>query len=376
MTPSESSTVTVVNLEHYHLDFAIAAVETIFSNWSGDCLKPETRVTIKPNLLMRRTPEQATTTHPVIIQAVIHALRARGITQITIADSPGGPYTTSALHGIYQTCGLEALGAELLNYDTGYGHRTAPSGSLLSEYALINPILNADVVISIGKVKTHSMTTLSGGVKNLFGCIPGLQKPQLHYRFPDSRAFCRMLVELAQTVQPQLTILDGVVAMEGDGPSGGTPRKAGWLIGSASPFVADLALCELMGLEPTQVETVAYSIEAGLIPASPQQLTHLGNGWNPITDFQMPQSKSLDFSDHIPCFLRPLAKFLRGLWVNRPVIRTNDCIGCGKCAESCPPSTIQVKDGKAVIDYSACISCFCCHEMCPVKAIDIRRVKK
>ena len=131
MTPSESSTVTVVNLEHYHLDFAIAAVETIFSNWSGDCLNPDTRVTIKPNLLMRRTPEQATTTHPIIIQAVIHALRARGITQITIADSPGGPYTASALHGIYQTCGLEALGTELLNYDTGYGHRPAPSGSLL-----------------------------------------------------------------------------------------------------------------------------------------------------------------------------------------------------------------------------------------------------
>lgn len=366
--------VTAVELDGYDRGKTEAAVERIFAAWPGaEKLSRETKVTIKPNLLMARSPEQATTTHPAVVAAVAAALRRRGVEDITVADSPGGPYTAAALGRIYRTCGMEGIEGVTLNLDTTWGSRKAKEGSLAEEFHLIRPILEADVVISVGKLKTHGMTTLSGGVKNLFGCVPGLQKPELHYRYPTLDAFCQMLVDLAETVAPDLTIVDAVTAMEGNGPSGGSPRQVGLLAGSTSPFVLDLMLADLIGLRVEDVATLRHSLRRGLIPKTASELQIDGDEYKQISDFQMPDSKALDFSDHMPLPVRPLIRWLRRRVTPRPVIRTARCVGCGKCAESCPAHTIAVREGKAVIDYSRCISCFCCHEMCPVRAIEMGR---
>ena len=366
--------VTAVELDGYDRGKTEAAVERIFAAWPGaEKLSRETKVTIKPNLLMARSPEQATTTHPAVVAAVVAALRRRGVEDITVADSPGGPYTAAALGRIYRACGMEGIEGVRLNLDTAWGSRKAKEGSLAEEFHLIRPILEADVVISVGKLKTHGMTTLSGGVKNLFGCVPGLQKPELHYRYPTLDAFCQMLVDLAETVSPDLTIVDAVTAMEGNGPSGGSPRQVGLLAGSTSPFVLDLMLADLIGLRVEDVATLRHSLRRGLIPKTASELQIDGDEYKQISDFQMPDSKALDFSDHMPLPVRPLIRWLRRRVTPRPVIRTARCVGCGKCAESCPAHTIAVREGKAVIDYSRCISCFCCHEMCPVRAIEMGR---
>ncbi len=366
--------VTAVELDGYDRGKTEAAVERIFAAWPGaEKLSRETKVTIKPNLLMARSPEQATTTHPAVVSAVAAALRRRGVEDITVADSPGGPYTAAALGRIYRACGMEGIEGVTLNLDTTWGSRKAKEGSLAEEFHLIRPILEADVVISVGKLKTHGMTTLSGGVKNLFGCVPGLQKPELHYRYPTLDAFCQMLVDLAETVSPDLTIVDAVTAMEGNGPSGGSPRQVGLLAGSTSPFVLDLMLADLIGLRVEDVATLRHSLRRGLIPKTASELQIDGDEYKQISDFQMPDSKALDFSDHMPLPVRPLIRWLRRRVTPRPVIRTARCVGCGKCAESCPAHTIAVREGKAVIDYSRCISCFCCHEMCPVRAIEMGR---
>ena len=370
--------VVVIKAEQYNQEEITKAVEQLLHHLGAARLvRPGMRVTVKPNLLMKRQPEEATTTHPIVMQAVIHCLQQLGAGEITIADSPGGPYSKALLQGIYQASGMEQAAKEtgaLLNYDLTYETVAAPQGKKCTSFHIISPVAKADLVVSVGKVKTHCMTTLSGGVKNLFGCIPGLQKPELHYRFPQKEEFGEMLVDLAQTVAPALTIMDGVVAMEGDGPSAGSPVKTGFLCGSTSPFALDAFLCRLLGMDSTKVPTVAAAQARGLAPGE-REVINLG-GVPERIPLKQPSSHSVDFISHVPGPLQGTAAWLRDHALTpRPAVEKRRCIGCGRCAQSCPAKIIKITGGKAVVPKEGCIRCYCCHEMCPVKAIHVRRVK-
>lgn len=340
----------------------------------AQAVRPGMRIVLKPNLVMKRAPEQATTTHPMLVRCVAQELHALGAGEILLAESPGGPYTRSALEGIYRACKMEeaAQVADIrLNYDLESIECPSCRGNRCQSFRLLRPVAEADLVFNLPKLKTHCMTTLSGGVKNLFGCIPGLQKPELHYRFPEETAFCEMLVELAETVSPAFTIIDAVESMEGDGPSGGQPRLTGFLAGSRSPFALDAALLPLLGLP--EVKMVSVARQWGLAPAEEEMLL-LGDRIEPVGGFKAPRSKSMDFLDRFPAVLRPAVRRVAVALANpRPAIDRRRCIGCGKCAESCPAQIISLQGGKAHIGRQACIHCYCCQEMCPVKAVIIRQ---
>lgn len=178
-------------------------------------LRPDLKVVIKPNLVMPKSPEFPVTTHPLVIKAVVRYLREHGVTNITLAESSGGLYNAEHMKTLYRVCGMNSLEPDLmLNMD--FHAQTVPTRKNFKNqsFHLITPIVEADYIINICKLKTHSMTGYSGGIKNLFGTIPGLEKPQMHYRWPDIEDFSNMLLELAQTVSPQLTIIDAVDAME------------------------------------------------------------------------------------------------------------------------------------------------------------------
>lgn len=371
--------IAMVKASSYEEALIAQAVERLFSELSiSSALFEGKKVLIKPNLLMRRRPEEATTTHPQVVLSVIEWIKRAGAAEIVLADSPGGLYTPSQLRSIYSACGMEDVAKKsgcVLNLETGSGTVASKNAKLCQEFNLIDPVRKADVIVSVGKLKTHCMTGLSGGVKNLFGCIPGLQKPQLHYRYQNKREFCSMLVDLAQTVAPVLTIMDAVESMEGNGPSGGSVRKTGFLIASQNPFCLDRFLCDLIAMTTQQVPTVAESIQRGLWPEKSEDLLILNPDALPtlLRDYRHPQSKTIDFSGNVPSFLQPAVRWTaRHLLSPKPIIDTQKCIGCGKCAESCPPHTIQIQNRKAQIQYKNCIRCYCCHEMCPVKAIHIK----
>lgn len=368
--------VSIIKTKTYSESDIKAAVDRHFELLDIDkLLKPDMHVVIKPNLVMKRSPEQATTTHPSIVRAVVEHLESLGIYDITIAESPGGLYTKPLLKGIYDSCGMtDAVAGTCakLNYDTSFSDVECSEGKEVRSFPIITPIKNADFIISLPKLKTHCMTTLSGAVKNLFGTIPGLTKPEFHYRFPQKERFCRMLVDLALTVKPNLTIVDAVDSMEGDGPSAGQKKYTGLTFASVNPFVLDVAMSKTISLEPTSVFTVSDSIERGLV----SDYTVCGDFDSEplISDFLMPRSKTVDFKDNIPAFIQKPALFIMNrLFTPLPKIRTKNCIGCGKCAQSCPAKTISIVNRKAHINYKNCIHCFCCHEMCPVSAIDVRR---
>ena len=335
-------------------------------------------VVIKPNLVIKRKPEEATTTHPEVVAAVIRAVKRRGAGSVTIAESSGGLYNKAAMSAIYQTCGITDVckreGAELNTTDFSSVMLSHPEGVQCRQFGIITPIVNADVFINIGKLKTHCMTGLSGAVKNLFGTIPGLAKPEMHCQYPEKSDFQQMLVDLCTLVRPQLSFLDAIECMEGDGPSGGSPRFMGAVIGGRNPFAMDIVACSLINMNPDKVFMLKHGMARGFCPSSIDEVELIGTIEGLVVkDFQHPRSKETDFLDYLPSFLRPLGRKIEKKLSPRPVIRKKNCVGCGKCAESCPQHTITIANKKANIDYSKCIKCYCCHEMCPVKAIDVKR---
>lgn len=355
------------------------AVEQILSGCGLDeMVGPGKRVLLKVNLLMKADPEEAVTTHPAVVAAVIAALKRRGVTDILIADSPSGASSLPRLNGIYDACGMTALAEDgvSLNQDLS----TVPIGrdtGMLSGIDILSVVAGADVVLNIGKLKTHAMTGLTAAVKNCFGSVIGLRKSQLHYRFADKRDFCTMLCELCQVVAPSISLMDAVVGMEGDGPSGGAPRRFGFVAGSRDPFLLDRALCAALGLAVTDARTVDASVRLGLAPADIGEVPIAGDRVfldAPLCDLKLPASRDSRDFEEVPRGVGRLVQwFMRGA-APSPVIRKKDCIGCGRCAEICPKQIITIQNGKAVIRTASCIRCFCCHEVCPARAIDIRRV--
>lgn len=374
------SCVSIQSTPNYDLQTVLGCLREHFAALSLQRhFAPGKKVLIKPNLIMKRDPSGATTTHPALVKGVILLLQEYGVQDILVADSPGGLYTAAALKSIYKTTGMEEAVFSTVascNYDTGY-EKISCEGTLVHEFQIIRPVLEADIIINLAKLKTHCMTVLSGGVKNLFGCVPGLLKPEFHMRFPEKEAFSHMLLDLASAVAPQITFIDAVEAMEGDGPTGGSKKFCGLTLCSEDVFALDLVCSEVLGFSSAQIPTVYLAAKRGLGPENLSQVRLVGDGslLKQAGKFRFPSTKQTDFSSRFPTFLRPAAQWGAKKIRPKPVIHTKKCVGCGKCAESCPAHTIELRAGKAVILPQNCIYCFCCHEMCPYKAVEIRRLR-
>ncbi len=375
------SLVSIRKTEDYSRDKVDSAIARHFEalNVESD-LRPRMKVVIKPNLIRAMRPEHTGTTHPSLVLAVAKWLRERGIEDITVADSPGGPHIAANLKTVYSVSGLKAIeGTAKLNFDLGWREIKCPAGYRNLSFNIINPIADADYIINIAKLKTHCMTTLSAGIKNMFGAVPGLQKPELHYKFPNQRDFSNMILEVAGTVMPNVTVIDAVEGMEGNGPTSGRTRHVGLTLASRDIYAQDYIAAKLIGLEPEKVDMLSLAIEKGLL--KPENIMIEGEVFSPLeTPFKLPDSKKPDFIDFLPKLLRrPASKVVDALLKPMPVLESNKCVGCAKCAESCPPKLIAIREGKAVMPVKGCISCFCCQEMCPARAIRVEcrlKVKK
>lgn len=332
------------------------------------------KVVIKPNLVSKKRPDSAVTTNPDFLHAVICAVEEAG-GNVVIAESPGGPYNRGMLKLIYDSCGVtEAVkGTDaVLNYDTEFTEVEHIEGHTVKKIPIINPILDADVIISLPKLKTHAMTSYTGAVKNLFGVIPGTYKAEMHFRLDDRAAFCSMLVDLCECVKPTLSIMDAIVGMEGDGPTSGKDRFIGLVMASANPYALDLAACDIIDYGTDDVDTLKIAYERGLAPFEASELDVVGESLDfvRIYDFIKPESHfNLLRLLNLPSALN--ARMVN-LLSSRPEIEYDKCISCGECARCCPPKAIRM-DKKPIIDKGKCIRCFCCQELCPKSAVIIKR---
>ncbi|MGL5313607.1 MAG: DUF362 domain-containing protein [Peptostreptococcaceae bacterium] len=370
--------VSIRKCDDYSYENIKQSIEKLIEDLGGldNYIKPNSKVLVKPNLLMKKTPEEATTTHPMVVRVVCEKLLEINC-EIVIADSPGGPYTQASLKSIYKASGIESVANELgvtLNYDISEVKVENKDAHALRYMDIIKPIVEADHIVNLCKLKTHQMATFTGGTKNLYGCIAGLKKAEIHYRFPTEELFCEeVLLDICSYVNPVLTIMDGVVGMEGEGPSAGVPRKLGVLLASPSPYAIDYVACKLINLEAKRVPTLIGAFKRNFIKEDGSDIFIEGDDINPliIKDFDIPNT-SKDFrllSSSLPKFIHePLTKMI----TPKPVIRHKDCVKCGKCIEACPAKVMKLKD-KVDINLNNCIRCYCCHELCPKKAIDIKR---
>jgi uncharacterized protein (DUF362 family)/NAD-dependent dihydropyrimidine dehydrogenase PreA subunit len=332
------------------------------------------KVLLKPNLLMGAEPGKVITTHPSIVKAVGLLVQEAG-GKVMIADSPGAgaPYTEASLRKAYRLSGFdvvaEELGAELC-LGTESAEVSFPEGKIMKRFTLIKPVLDADVIISLPKLKTHLLTGMTAAVKNNFGTIPGFEKATFHSRMPDRHDFGEMLVDLERAVRPDLSILDAVIGMEGDGPHNGHPRTFGAIMASPDPHALDLAAARLMGFEPLKIPTISAAHRRGLLPQHMEQHV-IGDGTTGLMvhDLEMPATFIKERESRAVRAVMSLTK----PYALRPVVEQDKCTGCGACARSCPHQCIHVHNGKARISHKECIRCYCCHEMCPSDAIRLKR---
>jgi len=334
----------------------------------GEFVKSGERVLVKTNLISGRPPEEAVTTHPSLVEAVVNLVkRAGGLP--AIGDSPGERATFTGLSRAYRTAGLEQVssktGAPLVRFEDEVMEIENREGHFYKKFTVTKLLRDFDKIISVPKLKTHPLTYITAAVKNNLGFIPGLRKTELHLKLPDRESFSEMLLDLLGAVKIDLVILDGVVAMEGNGPYSGLPRKVGAILASKNPVALDFVASRVVGYEsPLEIPTKRIAVERVIF--LPGKIEILGEKMEDlqVRDFRrIPQ----DFSQKVPKFL---LKWLKSLLSVRPRIVYESCDQCYTCLENCPVKCMESRrDGRISIDYPNCIRCLCCQEFCPRGAI-------
>ena len=342
-------------------------------------VKPGERILLKVNLLRPAPPESAVCTHPAVAAAVAALVREAGGTPV-IADSPGGALQKeSVLRHLYEKTGMARAAAQSgaeLSFDTSARLVSLPRGRALRQAEVIAPAAEADGVFDLCKMKTHVLMGMTGAVKNSFGIIPGLSKVGFHGSHPDRQDFADVVLDLTEFLAPRLSIMDGVLAMEGEGPgASGTPRRVGLLLASESPLALDAAAAELMGLPRASNPLLLAAQRRGLTPNRAEDVELVGGSWESlrIPDYRFPANVRRDLMEFLGPLAGPAKGLCKALLSQTPRIAPERCVGCGICRKACPGRAITLEGGRARIHPGSCIRCYCCHELCPQKAVALKR---
>lgn len=369
----EKSKVAIVKCDSYDYPLVEEAVRTGISLVGGieKFVRAGEKIVMKPNVLWGSEPERCIVTHFTVFRAVAKILQEQNV-KLRYGDSPGGPLAAStAMKKPGFQAVAEEFGIEFVDFDHGQ-NVSFPDGVSAKVLTIANGILSSDGVISLPKLKAHGLTRITGAVKNQFGCVPGMRKGEYHAQYPDVYDFSKLLVDITSFIRPRLYVMDAIIAMEGNGPQSGDPKKLGCILVSSDPVALDTVACKIVDLDPDFVPPLLFGNEFGLGVNNLDNIEIVGEKIGSVQD------KSFVVVRKPPAPLpkkRFLAELRRRL-VPRPVIDIKKCIVCKRCIQVCPvdPKAVFEKSGKKTpqYDYNQCIRCFCCHEMCPAKAIQIK----
>ena len=339
---------------------------------AGSFCKAEEKILLKVNLLAGDVPEKCVTTHPAVFHAVAECFLAAGAC-LSYGDSPGFGVSGAAAKKAGITDVAEALKLEAADFKDGRDV-FFEEGNQNKKFFIANGVLDCEGLISLPKMKTHGLERFTGAVKNQFGCVVGMRKGEFHVKLPDATDFAKMLVDLNSYVKPRLYIMDGIVAMEGNGPRGGTPRPMNVLLFSTDPIALDATASRMINLNPLFVPTTLVGSETGAGNYKEEDIELVGD---PLKDF-ICMDFNVERSAVKSVKKGRMVQFLNNRLVAKPYILEEKCNQCGTCVQSCPVEGKAVnwlegdKTKPPVYDYSKCIKCYCCQEMCPESAIVLK----
>lgn len=361
--------VALEKVQSYDAETVKTGLAALLANLGGmeAFVKPGERVMIKPNMLSAKPPEAAVTTHPAVLRGVIELVQSAGGVAL-VGDSPGFGSLRSVARRSGMLAVVEETGAELVEFAET---RAVSSAGQFKRFEVAAAYLYADKVINLPKLKTHEMMTLTCGVKNLFGILVGAAKPAWHLQAGfDRELFARVLLEIYQLRPPDLTIVDAITAMEGDGPGSGDPRHVGLLLAGVNPLAVDMIAAEIAGIPKKLLFVERQAEKLGLHGSDRSSIEVVGIDLHSlrVLPFKLPPLSDLEFG--LPRFLK---NRLRNLLTTRPVQVKSRCVLCGVCVKACPPGVIAIAGKNLEFDYRRCIRCFCCRELCPEAALAVRK---
>jgi len=361
------SSVSIIRCQNYDEDEVLKGLQKAIGllGGIGQFVQKGNRVLLKPNLLYGKAPEKAVTTHPSIVKGMIKIVREGGGIPF-IGDSPsvGGLMSTAEKAGIKRVA--DEMNCPLVEFDRPVLSAKG-AGTHFKQLEIDQAILEVDVIINLPKWKTHGLTLLTLGVKNLFGCVPGTKKALWHLKAgQDRKVFAQMLVDLYQVIRPSLTILDGIIGMEGNGPNSGHPISLGLILASTDPLSLDQIVCDLLGIPRDSLPTNRVAFEEGLAMDGVEVVGER------VEEVKIPRFRLPTLSEpawNLPGFLR---KALKNALTSKPIFDEELCENCDQCIGACPPNALEREERGLVFDYGKCIRCFCCQEVCPTGAITIK----
>ncbi len=372
----DKSLVSVEAVPDYDSERVLAGMRRLLAPFGGMSVFVQAgqKVLLKPNILGGYPPEQAVTTHPAVVAAAVLLVQEAGGRPM-VGDSPGTGGLQSALKrsGIGRV--LEESGAELADFETAAVYECS-ANRVAKRIELANALRDADVLITLPKLKTHVQMGFTCALKNQFGLVVGLEKGKYHYRFQHREWLAALMIEINRIARPALAIVDAVVGMEGHGPSGGSPRRIGALIAGPDLAGVDAVACDLIGLDPGTLPLMKAAESYGFGRTSLEQLTVIGSPLDALRVVDFAKVEHLgSVLDLIPV-PRSCYAWVRRILTARPEIVSSACVECGACRRGCPadpPAIDPERPPRHRVDDRRCIRCYCCHEFCPVKAIRLRR---
>ncbi|WP_265443199.1 DUF362 domain-containing protein [Acetivibrio straminisolvens] len=334
---------------------------------------PDEKILLKPNLVTADPPERCSTTHPSVFKAVAELFMEAGITNLAYGDSPGihKPITAARKAGLEKAA--NELGIKFADFSEGK-EVFFENAIQNKKFIIANGVLESNGIISLPKLKTHGFARMTGCVKNQFGCVPGPLKGEFHARIPSMIDFSKMLVDLNVYLKPRLFVMDGIMAMEGNGPRGGTPKKMNAILISSDPIALDATVCRMINLNPEFVPTIVFGKESGLGTYNENEIEIVGD------DIQSFITPDFDVRREPVKPFKPggVIQFFRNSIVPKPYIKKPKCIKCGVCVNVCPvkPKALGWRNNNKkeapTYTYRRCIRCYCCQELCPESAIHIK----
>ena len=370
------SLVSLKRVESYDPQAVLEAMRSCLAllGGMGTFVRPGQRVLLKPNLLGPFAVEKAVTTHPAVVRAAILLAQEAGGT-VFIGDSPG----VGSLAYVAKACGLmpvlEETGAELADFSTPREFDD-PHNTVAKRLTLARAVADADLIVTLPKLKTHGQMTFTGALKNQYGLILGTLKSQWHFRLQRPEWLAALILDIHRIARPALAIMDGIVGMEGKGPSGGRPRFLGAMLAGRDLAAVDALACLLIGLEPRFVPVLEAARTQGIGATSVAEMEIVGEDWRTLRVLDFEKVSELEDLLRLVPLPKSLLNWIRGQWTARPRIIGPRCIQCDVCANGCPVSPAAIHPDAPPhrqIDDDACIRCYCCHELCPNHAIELTR---